>query len=462
MKLLKKFFIVLIFISLIYSCSRKTPEEQLQDVVNLYSQKQFLEAIIQCQDIIRKNPNKPIVWDAKFVLAQFYADQRDLKKAEKELMDIYTTLKVTDRRGFAAAEGLVRLYEEQKQFENALKILEDALQNFKPQDFPYQDALLSRFRILSALQKYDKCMEILLKIFELYSEKDQIYQNAAGYVVDLVRVSQKYQDGLNALDSVLKKSDPKGNFGIGVLFLKAEIYKLTKEYKQAEKIYNDFLKSDIENVGNTASIKMGELLELQEKYEDAIKFYQGYQKTYPDRAFSIWLNVEIYDNYKALKQPEKGQKYIDIAIADYMEKIKKTIDPDEACKYSLELADLYFKTESYDKSIEQFQKAVKDFPDSKFIPTAYGKLGMCYEKKGDLQNAKVWYSDTFKKFPNSPVAMDAYYGWLNIMQKEQQTASQQGVQSTPEEVKKETPKTETKQEIPKKEAPKDKKPVEKK
>jgi len=92
MRYLKKFLILALLFSFIYSCSRKTPEEQLQDVVKLYQQRQFLEAIIQCQDIIRKNANKPIVWDAKLTLAGFYYDQRDIKKAEKELTDVYTTL----------------------------------------------------------------------------------------------------------------------------------------------------------------------------------------------------------------------------------------------------------------------------------------------------------------------------------------------------------------------------------
>ena len=459
MRHLKKFVILALLISFIYSCSRKTPEEQLQDVVKLYQQRQFLEAIIQCQDIIRKNANKPIVWDAKLTLAGFYYDQRDIKKAEKELTDVYTTLKVTDRRGFTAAEGLVRVYEEQKQFDNSLKIIEDALKNFKPQDLPYQDALMSKFRILSAQQKYDKCMEVLLKIFESYTEKDQIYQNSAGYVVDLVQVSEKYQDGLNALDSVLKKIDPKGDFAIGIYFLKAEIYKFMKDYKQADKIYSDFIKSDIENVGNTAAIKMGELIELQEKYQEAIKFYQDYQKTYPDRTFSIWLNVEIYDDYKALKQADKGQKYIDKAISNYGEKIKKTIDPDEACKLSLELGDLYFKIENYDKAIEQFQKTIKDFPDSKYIPMAYGKTGMSYQNKGDLENAKVWLSDTFKKFPQSSVAMDSYYKWLSIVQKEQQAKTQQGLPTTPEQPSKEV---KPEEKAPKKEEAKSNKPVEKK
>lgn len=70
---------------------------------------------------------------------------------------------------------------------------------------------------------------------------------------------------------------------------------------------------------------------------------------------------------------------------------------------NLEVGEFYLKKKKYDAAIERFQESIKY--KSNFA-RPHRLLGLCYEKKGDLEDAVEYYEKYLKILPSADDAED--------------------------------------------------------
>jgi tol-pal system protein YbgF len=71
------------------------------------------------------------------------------------------------------------------------------------------------------------------------------------------------------------------------------------------------------------------------------------------------------------------------------------------------LAECYYAEDRYLESVAEFQYVVREFPDSRLVPAAYLKSGLCYLRLEERVLAEKSFNDLIEKFPDSEEAEQA-------------------------------------------------------
>ncbi|MDD4052277.1 MAG: tol-pal system protein YbgF [candidate division Zixibacteria bacterium] len=106
----------------------------------------------------------------------------------------------------------------------------------------------------------------------------------------------------------------------------------------------------------------------------------------------------LWDN--AFKDMRRGQ--YDLAISGFSDYLK-FCPKGELCDNSQYwIAEAYYEMKQYPRAIEEYDRLLTQYPDSEQRPSAYYKLGRCYEEKGDKKKALDHFLVLKKDFPNTP------------------------------------------------------------
>jgi len=106
----------------------------------------------------------------------------------------------------------------------------------------------------------------------------------------------------------------------------------------------------------------------------------------------------LWDN--AFKDMRRGQ--YDLAISGFSDYLK-FCPKGELCDNSQYwIAEAYYEMKQYPKAIAEYDKLLTQYPDSEQRPSAYFKLGRCYEETGDKKKALDHFLVLKKDFPNTP------------------------------------------------------------
>ncbi|KAI4453301.1 atp-dependent helicase lhr-related-related [Holotrichia oblita] len=210
------------------------------------------------------------------------------------------------------------------------------------------------------------------KAIEANPNNSFAYNNAGSCYMKLA----KYEEALSYFYNSIKLNHP---YKEPYLNLDLSLSKL-KKYEEAMACLNDgaikFPKEDI------FDLRRGNLLNYQEHYEEAIKYFEAYFESTKDIDYCI----KIGRCYSRLKIFDKAIKYYDKArLMD-----KKNGDPLE------EMGDLYYhRKKEYKKAIPYYKKALKLNEKSGYLPL---HLGKCYKKLGKNNIAKNYFNLALKNY----------------------------------------------------------------
>ncbi len=150
----------------------------------------------------------------------------------------------------------------------------------------------------------------------------------------------------------------------------------------------------------------------------------------------IFLLAQVYDESGNLKQAQV--EYLKVAMGGKPADIKwvstdvqKFLNETAPCptavdeltiKACLAAGDAYKKDGEYERSLFEYNRTIKDYPESAFAAEAYFRIGEVYQKASrirDFQKAYETYQKIVKQYPNSPWAKKAKkqadYLWENYL-----------------------------------------------
>ena len=165
-----------------------------------------------------------------------------------------------------------------------------------------------------------------------------------------------------------------------------------------------------------AQLEKGERYEKDKKFDEASQAYRALVKTWPlspnaPEAQFRYAEVlyKLYDFQRSFKEFQTClEKYPD--SEHYEESLKRQYDI--ACLF---LAGERLKIwkiptmPSMDKTVEMFEKTIKNGPYSPVAPMAQLKIGFAREKQHQWENAVKAYRELIRRYPKSDLADDAQF-----------------------------------------------------
>jgi tol-pal system protein YbgF len=65
------------------------------------------------------------------------------------------------------------------------------------------------------------------------------------------------------------------------------------------------------------------------------------------------------------------------------------------------IGECYYFEKKYEKAIVEYDKVIKNFPDSNKVPYALLKQGLSFQRLGDKASAKLLMQQVIRDFPNT-------------------------------------------------------------
>ena len=354
---------------------KEPPQDQVQQLINIYQQGQFQQALDSIQQLLLQFPNSLTLYNIQGAiyagLGQFDGAIDSYKQALKikpDYADAYNNMgaALQDQGDVEAALD---------SYKQALKIKPDYADAYHNMG----TALKNKGDIKAAIDSYKQA----LKIKPDYADA---YYNIGIALRDKGDIKAAIDSFKKALK--IKPDYAKAYCSIGgVLQKKGDPDSAIVSYKQALKIKPDYAEAYY-NIGSA----------LQEKGdpESAIDSYKQALKAKPDYA-------EAFNNMgNALRK--KGD--LEAAIDSFKKALK--IKPDYASAYSNMGNALQDKGE-VEAAIDSYQEALKIEPD---YVKAYNNIGVLLQNKGDIKAAVNNYQEAIKIKPDYA---DAYYNMGNAL-----------------------------------------------
>jgi tol-pal system protein YbgF len=191
-----------------------------------------------------------------------------------------------------------------------------------------------------------------------------------------------------------------------MLYLKATNLQDSEEYDKATDEFEAFVgRYPNSNNADNAQLEIGNNYRIQEKYNDAISAYEMLLEKYPQNDVTDKALLGIGDSYLDLGERAKAidtyQKlvdkypYLNNEVAAEAQNRIDTLKEIEKCEEVIESGDneiqdnaqyqignIYFSIfNDYDKAIREFNKVVKNYPQSELADDAMWMVGECYWAK---------------------------------------------------------------------------------
>ena len=301
------------------------PADQLQPIINLYSQGHLKQALSESGQMLERFPNAIVLYNiaglANSGLRQFDAAINVYKQALKikpDYAEAYNNMGIA-LKGNGALEAAIGSYK------RALKIKPDYADAY----YNMGNALQDKGNLQASIESYKQALKIKPHFAEAHNNMGSALKDKG----DIEAAIDSYKQALNIKPDYAEAYNNVGN----ILTDKDDIEAAIDSYKQALKVKPDYAE---------AYYNMGNALKENGDLEAAINSYKQALKIKPDYA-------EVYNNMGgALK--DKGDP--EAAIDSYNHAIK--IQPDNAETYRL-LSRLNYGKE-HDKHVVRMQRLCLD------------------------------------------------------------------------------------------------------
>ena len=239
------------------------------------------------------------------------------------------------------------------------------------------------FRYASYLMQVENDYENALKEFQIVNQlldkrSQAILTNLGMAEINLNNTEQAIKYFEDALD--IEPSFEKASFELG------NIYTQNKQFNKAIKTFRNLLKADHYNAAAYVNLANTMILENENNYKKAYKYYKKAIKLNPKYAPAYFSYASILE-----RNGEIGK-----AVENYEKTV--SLDPDYMTAYC-NLAAIYITDNKYDEAIRVLTQIVRLNPNN---PEIYHQLANMYYLKQDYKNAINNYREALKLNPNFP------------------------------------------------------------
>ena len=338
-------------------------DRQIQYLVELYSQGQLQQALIETNKILQQHPNSVTSYNIQGAV-----------NAGLQNFD-------------AAIESYLKAIELKPDFSEAYNNMGVAQQNkgqFKSAIESYKQAILININYAEAYNNIGKCY---MKINN--------FKEAINYYKQAIKVKPDYFEVYNNLGFILQKN--------------GELRTAIKYYKQALNI-NPNLYEIYNNMGVALHHK-GDIVKAIDCFKKAIKTNINYAEAYSNLGNclksqkniieaidcynkAININPNYAEVYNDLGNCFKDQGYLDKAIDCYKNAIK--INPNYFESYN-NIGNSYLDRGELDIALDYYKYAHRINPH---FPEVYNNIGIAFMNKGDLDSAISNYEQALELNPN--------------------------------------------------------------
>lgn len=277
----------------------------------------------------------------QFMLAEAYEQQGNYSKAIEIIEQLYTK----DTQNPNYFNKLVNLYITSKNFDAAVSLLNSRIKMF-PQDPDNYGQLGSVYYMMGDYKKAKDVWEIPLAKTNRNSMNFRVIAN---YAIE----RRAFETAIEFLNRGKKESDDPTMYSFDL----GELYSLTMQYENATKEYCELLKKN-PGLYSTVEAKIFSFINKPEALQPTIKVVSSYQSQ--DVGFKLLLA-------KLMVEDKKYDKAFELYIE--VDKIQNT-----GGQLLIDYANFLFNEEKFQLAKEAYEFIIKNFPESKQIPSA--KLGL--------------------------------------------------------------------------------------
>ncbi len=352
----------------------------------------------------------------------------------------------------------------QKEYENTIHLGENFIEKY-PQSLYFADILLNIAQSYFQLRNYNKAIifyKLLLEKFPDYKLKNYVVDKldrATRYKSDFVLSlelglggvqsdfekckelfdEKRYQEAFRALTIYLKHY-PNGPFASSAEFLIADSYFNLSNFDLASKLFqqviNKYPQSEerylanrrLEKIASLQNKKDNSSLEeiykkalnnyYQKKYDSAIEEFSDFITLYPQSDLAPNCQYWLAESYYSLDKKSEALFEFEKVLKDYPQsskvedakiKIKMIADARKSSNSSQDFQEYKnirkaYLVGRYDKAIEAFDQYLSKFPQSKYIPNVYYWKGECCYSLEEYNKAIAVFEQILALFPDSEKA----------------------------------------------------------
>ncbi len=381
------------------------------------------KSIQKCEKIIKYHPTSKYVPDAIFLIGKCFLEKEEYEHAMckfKELITYYPEHSLADksqlelgrvylRRGdYSDARYALLEVKENKKLANKLIIdsyfFEGDYENFISfakgfiDSFPKSklkvDMLTKIGNSCDSLEKFEDALGYYKKALKLTTQRFNISLSIARSLIAL----NQYEEALQKLISLREtvEADKKAELELAI----SKCYRAKGEIEKAIEVLEEFENSP------PALYELGTIYE--EKLSDL-----GKAKEYYELARNLWgsSGEKTKQAIDKSSRIEKLTKYIKIIEEQDSMKV------DDIDKIHFLLAELYWQEfDTTDTAIEEYEKIIQNFPESKYAAkSAYSIAWLTEYKKENTEKAILAYERTRNDFRGTEHAQFSYKALLRLI-----------------------------------------------
>jgi TolA-binding protein len=291
-------------------------------------------------------------------------------------------------------------YYDKGKYEECIKIIQEGIKKY-PDDNQIvagKSLLVSSYYKLGNYQEAIALLNILTREYPDYKDRS-LWEYRKAYIG---YKEENWQAAIGGFKQYLKDY-PKEEREPFALYYISKIYKKLKNYNLAIEYANKFLK-DYPNhdLAEKAELIIAHSLLREKQYEEAEKKYKEFINKHKesanlDRAYyflgSCYAESAKWsrDKRELLKQ---ALNYYSIVINDYSDSVWGHLA-------TADIGYTYYRLSDYEQAIAYYKKYIKDEKSEKRLGNKLFFLGACYERLGNIDEAKKLYNRIIKNYPNT-------------------------------------------------------------
>lgn len=160
--------------------------------------------------------------------------------------------------------------------------------------------------------------------------------------------------------------------------------------------------------------KVDDTMQLMERLR-----FGGTRERPPARVDTVSMSVARPESAEAKRAPADDEKLYqaslmdltrgnyELAIQGFRNYLKAFPSGGRSAEVHYYLGECYFSSERYLDALGEYQTVIKEFTDSRLVPSAYLKAGMCYSSMEEPALAEKSFRELISKFPHSEEAEHA-------------------------------------------------------
>jgi len=416
-------------------CRRKSPNDVLEDAIELTQRQDVIGAIVKCENLIQRWPDDPAAAQARLLLGQNLARNGEAEEARRVWSETIEKAGIADQIGqmayasrvhswvtegnLAAAiaelsrtsptlsvspdfankmQGLLgELYFANKQAEKGKAVFLDLVRSAKS-----ETEALRPIRFLAEILSREGYHAQAAEVYQNYLKERPDSEHQGVFQSDVARFLKKAAEG--AEDPALKRAylETAGQaVAASVEYFTKGIPAEPLEEKKREMIQ-----------------ELVRVLSLDERYGEAIDAYRKYLEENPGSPYEGALLIQIAELHNHAADELEGEEAKKAererandarrrAIAVYEKKRDASENPKDKIAAILEISKATFSMGESAKALGILKDCLQSFPDAEEQPVVMTHIAEIHYLDGDLEQSKEWYAKIATMFPQTRVGQSA-------------------------------------------------------